>query len=60
MKAEADIHTDTDNDWVVKLYYAFQDKGNLYLVMDYIPGADLKLLLIKLQSVKNHLQGTCF
>ena len=30
---------------VVKLYYAFQDETNLYLVMEYCPGGDLATLL---------------
>jgi len=47
VKAERDILAEADNDWVVKLYYSFQDKDNLYFVMDYIPGGDLMSLLIK-------------
>lgn len=38
VKAERDILAEADNNWVVKLYYSFQDKDNLYFVMDYIPG----------------------
>nr|CAG6407542.1 Warts [Euborellia annulipes]CAG6407546.1 Serine/threonine-protein kinase Warts [Euborellia annulipes] len=47
VKAERDILAEADNEWVVKLYYSFQDKDNLYFVMDYIPGGDLMALLIK-------------
>ncbi|XP_037823730.1 serine/threonine-protein kinase Warts [Lucilia sericata] len=47
VKAERDILAEADNNWVVKLYYSFQDKDNLYFVMDYIPGGDLMSLLIK-------------
>ncbi|XP_054725570.1 serine/threonine-protein kinase Warts [Anastrepha obliqua] len=47
VKAERDILAEADNNWVVKLYYSFQDKENLYFVMDYIPGGDLMSLLIK-------------
>nr|CAB3263397.1 serine/threonine-protein kinase LATS1-like [Phallusia mammillata] len=47
VKAERDILAEADNDWVVKLYYTFQDKENLYFVMDYIPGGDMMSLLIK-------------
>ncbi|KAA0184402.1 hypothetical protein HAZT_HAZT005371 [Hyalella azteca] len=47
VKAERDILAESDNDWVVKLYYSFQDADNLYLIMDYIPGGDLMSLLIK-------------
>lgn len=48
VKAERDILAEADNEWVVKLYYSFQDRDNLYFVMDYIPGGDLMSLLIKL------------
>lgn len=47
VKAERDILAEADNEWVVKLYYSFQDNDNLYFVMDYIPGGDLMSLLIK-------------
>ncbi|XP_037943575.1 serine/threonine-protein kinase Warts-like [Teleopsis dalmanni] len=47
VKAERDILAEADNNWVVKLYYSFQDNENLYFVMDYIPGGDLMSLLIK-------------
>lgn len=47
VKAERDILAEADNEWVVKLYYSFQDQQNLYFVMDYIPGGDLMSLLIK-------------
>ncbi|CAF0833704.1 unnamed protein product [Brachionus calyciflorus] len=47
VKAERDILAEADNEWVVKLYYSFQDDENLYFVMDYVPGGDLMNLLIK-------------
>lgn len=47
VKAERDILAEADNGWVVKLYYSFQDRDNLYFVMDYIPGGDMMSLLIK-------------
>jgi serine/threonine-protein kinase LATS1/2 len=47
VKAERDILAEADNEWVVKLYYSFQDLDHLYFVMDYIPGGDLMSLLIK-------------
>ncbi|KAK1805531.1 hypothetical protein P4O66_019830 [Electrophorus voltai] len=48
VKAERDILAEADNEWVVRLYYSFQDKENLYFVMDYIPGGDMMSLLIRL------------
>ena len=41
VKAERDILAEADNEWVVKLYYSFQDCHNLYFVMDYIQGGDM-------------------
>ncbi|KAH0625116.1 hypothetical protein JD844_033248, partial [Phrynosoma platyrhinos] len=49
VKAERDILAEADNEWVVKLYYSFQDKENLYFVMDYIPGGDMMSLLIRME-----------
>uniref|UniRef100_A0A671RSN9 non-specific serine/threonine protein kinase n=1 Tax=Sinocyclocheilus anshuiensis TaxID=1608454 RepID=A0A671RSN9_9TELE len=37
-----------DNEWVVRLYYSFQDRDSLYFVMDYIPGGDMMSLLIRM------------
>lgn len=55
VKAERDILAEADNEWVVKLYYSFQDKDNLYFVMDYIPGGDLMSLLIKMGIFEENL-----
>ncbi|KAM8975155.1 serine/threonine-protein kinase LATS2 isoform 2-T2 [Pelodytes ibericus] len=55
VKAERDILAEADNEWVVKLYYSFQDKDNLYFVMDYIPGGDMMSLLIRMEVFPEHL-----
>lgn len=55
VKAERDILAEADNEWVVKLYYSFQDEKFLYFVMDYIPGGDLMSLLIKLGIFPEYL-----
>jgi serine/threonine-protein kinase LATS1/2 len=55
VKAERDILAEADNEWVVKLYYSFQDEENLYFVMDYVPGGDLMSLLKKLQIFDEEL-----
>lgn len=47
VKAERDLMAEADNEWVVKLFYSFQDKQNLYFVMEYIPGGDLMSLLMR-------------
>lgn len=55
VKAERDILAEADNEWVVRLYYSFQDKDNLYFVMEYIPGGDMMSLLIRLGIFKEDL-----
>lgn len=55
VKAERDILAEADNEWVVKLYYSFQDKDSLYFVMDYIPGGDMMSLLIRMEVFPEHL-----
>ncbi|KAL1244645.1 Serine/threonine-protein kinase [Trichinella spiralis] len=47
VKAERDILSEADNEWVVKLYYSFQDRDSLFFIMEYIPGGDMMTLLIK-------------
>ncbi|KAJ3733553.1 kinase-like domain-containing protein [Lentinula guzmanii] len=34
-------------EWIVKLHYSFQDRENLYLVLEYMGGGDLLNLLIE-------------
>ncbi|KAG7264342.1 hypothetical protein CRUP_020867 [Coryphaenoides rupestris] len=36
-----------DSLWVVKMFYSFQDKLNLYLIMEFLPGGDMMTLLMK-------------
>ncbi|XP_075054950.1 serine/threonine-protein kinase LATS2 [Mixophyes fleayi] len=55
VKAERDILAEADNEWVVKLYYSFQDKDYLYFVMDYIPGGDMMSLLIRMEVFPEQL-----
>ena len=38
VRAERDILSEADCEWVVKMYYSFQDYNNLYLVMEFLPG----------------------
>uniref|UniRef100_H3DP77 non-specific serine/threonine protein kinase n=1 Tax=Tetraodon nigroviridis TaxID=99883 RepID=H3DP77_TETNG len=55
VKAERDILAEADNEWVVRLYYSFQDRDNLYFVMEYIPGGDMMSLLIRLGIFREEL-----
>jgi serine/threonine protein kinase len=49
VRAERDALAEamTQNQWITTLHFSFQDKLNLYLVMDFIPGGDLMTLLLK-------------
>lgn len=55
VKAERDILAEADNEWVVKLYFSFQDTEHLFFVMEYIPGGDLMSLLIKMEIFDENL-----
>ncbi|XP_034170202.1 serine/threonine-protein kinase 38 isoform X1 [Pangasianodon hypophthalmus] len=47
IRAERDILVQADSLWVVKMFYSFQDKQNLYLLMEFLPGGDMMTLLMK-------------
>jgi serine/threonine kinase 38 len=47
VRAERDVLVEADHQWVVKMFYSFQDAVNLYLVMEFLPGGDLMTLLMK-------------
>eukprot|EP00299_Pterocystis_sp_00344_P001055 c1072_g1_i1.p1 GENE.c1072_g1_i1~~c1072_g1_i1.p1 ORF type:complete len:497 (-),score=124.33 c1072_g1_i1:87-1532(-) len=40
-KAERNILQEVDNPFIVKLHYAFQTQGKLYLILDYVRGGEL-------------------
>uniref|UniRef100_A0A673KZ45 Rho-associated protein kinase 1 n=1 Tax=Sinocyclocheilus rhinocerous TaxID=307959 RepID=A0A673KZ45_9TELE len=42
---ERDIMAFANSNWVVQLFYAFQDNRYLYMVMEYMPGGDLVNLM---------------
>ncbi|KAM0755424.1 kinase-like protein, partial [Meredithblackwellia eburnea MCA 4105] len=42
---ERDILASTNSPWLVRLLYAFQDPGHVYLAMDFIAGGDFRTLL---------------
>jgi len=47
VRAERDILVEADHQWVVKMFFSFQDPVNLYLVMEFLPGGDVMTLLMK-------------
>jgi serine/threonine protein kinase len=44
---ERQILTQLHNPFIVNMYYAFQDRENLYLVMDLLSGGDLRYHICK-------------
>lgn len=44
VRAERDVLVEADHQWVVKMYYSFQDPCNLYLIMEFLPGGTYKIL----------------
>ena len=50
-RAERDVLVEADDDWVVKMYFSFQDSKNLYLITEFLPGGDMMTLLIKLDTL---------
>ncbi|KAF7292458.1 AGC/NDR protein kinase [Mycena chlorophos] len=47
VRAERDVLAESVSEWIVQLYYSFQDPVHLYLVMEFLPGGDLMTMLIK-------------
>ncbi|KAJ7068299.1 kinase-like domain-containing protein [Mycena amicta] len=47
VRAERDVLAESVSEWIVQLYYSFQDPIHLYLVMEFLPGGDLMTMLIK-------------
>lgn len=48
VRAERDVLVEADHQWVVKMYYSFQDPINLYLIMEFLPGGKLFPLTVPL------------
>lgn len=44
VRAERDVLVEADHQWVVKMYYSFQDPINLYLIMEFLPGGKIPLI----------------
>ncbi|WBW74365.1 meiosis specific serine/threonine protein kinase (NDR family) Mug27/Slk1 [Schizosaccharomyces osmophilus] len=42
---ERDVLTNTNSEWLTKLFYAFQDQSCVYLAMEYVPGGDFRTYL---------------
>ena len=42
---------EVNSQFIVKLYYSFQDADYLYLILEYLPGGDMMNLLIKEETL---------
>ncbi|KAH7108074.1 kinase-like protein [Auriculariales sp. MPI-PUGE-AT-0066] len=47
LKAAAMAATPNGSEWIVRLFYSFQDRDHLYLVLEFMGGGDLLNLLIE-------------
>ncbi|KAJ2914388.1 hypothetical protein MD484_g6031, partial [Candolleomyces efflorescens] len=47
LKLASSVHSPGGAEWIVRLHYSFQDRDNLYLVLEYMGGGDLLNLLIE-------------
>jgi serine/threonine protein kinase len=56
VRAEREVLADSNalyqnqNPWITRLFFSFQDKDYLYLILEYVPGGDLMTWLIKLDT----------
>ena len=56
VRAEREVLADSNalyqnqNPWITQLFFSFQDKNHLFLILGYIPGGDLMTWLIKLDT----------
>ncbi|KAJ2704079.1 serine/threonine-protein kinase dbf2 [Coemansia sp. IMI 203386] len=52
---ERDILRTSKSPWLVKLLYSFQDPRHLYLAMEFVPGGDIRTLLIQNELFRHHV-----
>ncbi|KAJ3022779.1 hypothetical protein HKX48_005255 [Thoreauomyces humboldtii] len=57
IKAERMILTQLDSPFVVRLYFSFQSRENLYLVMEYLNGGDCAALIKSLGTLDEKWAG---
>ncbi|KAF1328896.1 Agc/mast/mast protein kinase, partial [Globisporangium splendens] len=55
IETERDILVNIESPFVVKLFWTFQTKQNLYLVMEYLPGGDFMSLLECIAQLEEQL-----
>lgn len=55
VRAERDLLAEVASHCIVKLYYSFQDTEYLYLIMEYLPGGDMMTLLMREDTLSEHV-----
>jgi Protein kinase domain len=55
VSSEQAILAQTANPWIVKMFYSFENKDHLFIVMEYLPGGDCLSLLEKFNSIEERL-----
>lgn len=58
IKAERNILASTNSPFLIRSYFSFQTKDNLYLVMEYAPGGDVYSLLKNLGCLDEDMTRT--
>ena len=47
IKAEREILAQAEDDWIIKMYYSFQDEKFIYEILEFCPGGDFFALLVR-------------
>ncbi|EES00154.1 hypothetical protein BDA96_03G040500 [Sorghum bicolor] len=55
VRAERNLLAEVASHCIVKLYYSFQDTEYLYLIMEYLPGGDIMTLLMREDTLTEHV-----
>lgn len=55
MLNERELLAELKHPYIVNMVYAFQDRLNLYLIMDYMPGGDLRFQIGKFERFPEHI-----
>ena len=52
---ERKLLSELKHPFIVNMVYAFQDRINLYLIMDYMPGGDLRFQIGRVEKFPEHI-----
>lgn len=57
IESEINIMRNLNSDFIVKLYYSFQDEEYIYFVMEYLNGGDLGNLISNCGQIEEKVNG---